>query len=247
MTVETYRSLGVKLSDLLKLQSPPLAIGFSMEAPEGVAAFEGPLPEPTADGRTGKVAAGCVFWMKATERRFTTVPEDHGNCSVGSMTHGFKTLEAAASKSDVATLVASGWVNEALFPQIPVVKQRYNYVTYGPLAETPEDPAAEPDVVFLRLNAKQAMLLSDALPDLRFEGKPQCHIIPMAKEQNEIAVSVGCMLSRVRTEMGNSEMTCAIPAKRLAEVVQKLDNACAADNAVARYASEDASRFATDA
>lgn len=39
------------------------------------------MPAPTPDGRTGKVSAGCVFWMKATERAFTTVPEDHGNCN----------------------------------------------------------------------------------------------------------------------------------------------------------------------
>ena len=56
------------------------------------------------------------------------------------------------------------------------------------------------------------MLLHDAWRGLRFEGKPQCHIIPIAKESGEIAVSVGCMLSRVRTGMSNNEVTCAIPA-----------------------------------
>ena len=45
------------------------------------------------------------------------------------------------------------------------------------------------------------MLLHDAWPSLRFEGKPQCHSIPIAKESGELAVSVGCMLSRVRTAM----------------------------------------------
>ncbi|MGH8753333.1 MAG: hypothetical protein ACREUJ_05580, partial [Burkholderiales bacterium] len=55
--------------------------------------------------------------------------------------------------------------------------------------------------------------------------------------------SVGCMLSRVRTGMSNTEMTCAIPGERLAKVVEKLKNTCRADNAVATYASEDARRF----
>ena len=32
------------------------------------------------------------------------------------------------------------------------------------------------------------MVLSDAVPGLRIEGKPQCHIIAVAKEQDEIAV-----------------------------------------------------------
>jgi uncharacterized protein (DUF169 family) len=65
----------------------------------------------------------------------------------------------------------------------------------------------------------------------------------MAKEQNAIAVSVGCMLSRVRTGMANSEMTCAIPASRLAEVIGFLRKASGADLAVAAYASMDAQRF----
>ena len=136
-------------------------------------------------------------------------------------------------------LLESGWVTMDVVPQIPVVKHRSSFITYGPLAETGVDP----DVVLLRINGKQAMILSDALPGLGFEGKPQCHIIPMAKEQNAIALSVGCMLSRVRTGMANSEMTCAIPAGRLREVVELLRKASVADLAVAAYASKDAQRF----
>jgi uncharacterized protein (DUF169 family) len=239
MTQRDYPALASALAALLKLQSPPLAITFSDSAPPGVQPFEADIPTPTADGRTGKVSAGCVFWMRATQRTFMTLPEDHGNCSVGSLTHGLKTLEEAAVGADVAALLESGWVTKDIFPQIPAVKQRPDYVTYGPLAETP----VEPDVVFLRLNAKQAMILSDAIPELRFEGKPQCHIIPLAKENNEVAISVGCMLSRVRTGMGNNEMTCALPAWRLSDVIERLEATCATDNTVAQYASEDARRF----
>ena len=65
----------------------------------------------------------------------------------------------------------------------------------------------------------------------------------MAREQNEIAVSVGCMLSRVRTGMSNNELTCAIPANRLGAVIERLKSNAAADNAVAAYASSDAERF----
>ena len=43
--------------------------------------------------------------------------------------------------------------------------------------------------------------------------------------------------------MSNAEMTCAIPASRLPEVIAKLKATAQADNAVARYAAEDAIRF----
>ena len=83
-----------------------------------------PMPEPTADGRTGRVPAGCVFWVHALDRTFTTRPEDHGNCSVGSLTHGLIDLETAATRADVGALVEAGWVTPEVFPQIPVVAER---------------------------------------------------------------------------------------------------------------------------
>jgi uncharacterized protein (DUF169 family) len=239
MTGPDYAALDSALRSLLGLQVAPIAITFSAQAPPNIVPFDSPMPSPTPDGRTGRVPAGCVFWIHATQRTFTTVAADHGNCSVGSVTHGFKTLEDVGNNADVAALLESGWVTMDIMPTLPVVQDRPNFITYGPLQATP----AAPDVVLLRLDARQAMVLSDALPELRFEGKPQCHIIPMAKEGQAVAVSVGGMLSRVRTGMSNHEMTGAIPGSRLAEVVEKLQATCAADTTVAAYASADKQRF----
>jgi uncharacterized protein (DUF169 family) len=239
MAEHDNQKLAEDLVNSLGLQSAPLAIHFRQEPLNGIEPFADDMPSPTADGRTGRVPAGCVFWMKAEGRTFSTVAEDHANCSVGSVTHGFRTLDEVGGKSDVGALVDAGWVAPEMFPAIPVVKDRYRYVIYGPL----QDAAVEPDVVFLRVNAKQAMTISDAFPDMRFEGKPQCHIIAIAKEQQEVAISVGCMLSRVRTGMPNTEMTCAIPGARLAEVVQQIKTTAVIDGTVAGYASEDTRRF----
>lgn len=240
MTIsEDWAGLAGDLTRALGTPIPPIAITFHDSVPP-ITPFAGPMPLPMPDGRTGRVSAGCVFWMRATEGTFTTVPEDHGNCSVGLLTHGMKTLDEVAGNSDVAALLECEWVTMEAVPQIPVVKSRPAAVTYGPLAETPHDP----DVVLLRLTARQVMVLSDALPGLRVEGKPQCHIVAIAKEQGEVAVSVGCQLSRVRTGMPNSEMTCAIPAGQVPSVLARLAATAKADNAVAAYAAEDARRFA---
>jgi uncharacterized protein (DUF169 family) len=240
MPTNDWSTLAAQLSESLKLNSPPLAISFHSSPPEGVAPFDEPMPEALPDGRTGRVPAGCVFWMKAAERTFSTVAADHGNCSVGSLTHGFKTLAEVAGNSDVAALLETGWVTMDVVPQIPVVREKPGAVVYGPLAETP----VEPDVVFLRVNGKQLMVLSDAIPNLRVEGKPQCHIVAIAKEQDEIAASVGCALSRVRTGMPATEMTIAIPAGKVGDVIDAIERNAVADAAVARYASEDMQRFA---
>jgi len=234
-----YERAAGDLTSILHLTEPPIGITFSDEAPPGVPAFDDPMPEPTPDGRTGRVPAGCVFWMKAIDRTFVTAPEDHGNCSVGSLTHGLMGLEEAAGRADVHALVASGWVTEDVLSQIPTVSTRPGFITYGPLSEA----AAEPDVVLLRVSPKQLMMISDALPDLHGGGKPQCHIVALAKEHGQVAASVGCMLSRTRTGMSPDEMTCALPAARLQEVLQKLGAAAKADAAVAAYAAEDSRRF----
>lgn len=239
MTKSNYAAAAADLIALLGLSTPPMAIRFSQTPPSGVARVAATMPSPTPDGRTGAVAASCVFWTMGPTATFTTVAEDHGNCSIGALTHGFKTLEDAAKGADIAALVQSGWVSPEIFPSIPTVAGKPRYVTYAPLAAAP----VQPDVVFVRLNGKQVMMLHDAWPQLRFEGKPQCHIIAIAKERGEVAVSVGCMLSRVRTGMSNNEMTCAIPARLLAEVLDRLRPSLAADQKVAADAAADAHRF----
>ena len=90
MATHDWQALAAALDDELSLDTPPIAITFTTSdaAPQGVERYAGATPEPTPDGRTGKVSAGCVFWMKAVDRTFHTCAEDHGNCSVGSLTHG---------------------------------------------------------------------------------------------------------------------------------------------------------------
>ena len=109
-----------------------------------------------------------------------------------------------------------------------------------------EDATARPDVVLLRVNGRQMMVLSDAMPGLRIEGKPQCHIVALAKD-GEVAASVGCALSRARTGMRPDEMTVAIPGTRLAAVVDAVERTAAIDTVVAKYAADDARRFAVPA
>ena len=238
-TTADWSTLAADLTAALHPTAPPIAITFTAERPADVPSFDKPMPPPSPDGRTGRVAAGCVFWMESVDTTFSTVAEDHGNCSVGSWTHGFKTLEEIAGNGDVGALMESGWVTMEMVPHIPTVTEKPGAVTYGPLADTTIDP----DVVLVRLTAKSLMVLSDALPGLRVEGKPQCHIVAAAKEQNDVVASVGCALSRVRTGMPSTDHTCAIPAGRLAEVVDAVQRTADTDAVVARYAAEDATRF----
>jgi uncharacterized protein (DUF169 family) len=240
MTTNSWGNLADELTKALGLQHAPIAITFTNDAP-AAPLLEGDTPAPSGDGRTGKVPAGCVFWIKAAGQTFTTVPADHYNCSVGSVTHGLKKLEEVMANEDVQGILEAEWVTPEEAMQLPVVQDKHNYVVYSPLADTPVDP----DVILLRINAFQGMVINDAFSNMDIVGKPQCHIIPMAKEQNKIAMSTGCMLSRIRTGMSPHEMTCTIPASRLAEVVDRLETRRKANAAVGAYANQDLARFAS--
>jgi uncharacterized protein (DUF169 family) len=239
LSTKEWARLSAEITEVLGLEVAPIGITFSAEAPPGVPRFDEPMSEATPDGRRGRVAASCVFWMRGTERNFTTVPEDHGNCSVGTLTHGLAGLRDVASKADVGELLDSGWISMDTIPSIPTVSEPASFITYGPLDDFP----LYPEVVFLRINPEQLMVLTDALGDIDIGGKPQCHIVASAKERGRVAVSFGCMLSRVRTGMSSDEMTCAIPGDRLGEVVEALTRAQSIDDTVASYASKDAARF----
>lgn len=237
-TARQYAGLAHRLKAALKPLAEPLALSFHRERPAAAAPLSSAFPPPSEAGRTGAVAAGCVFWMMAGDRTFATAPQDHANCSVGSLTHGLISFAQAAERDDVAAVLESGWVSGEQAAAIPTVRERPGAIVYGPLAE-----AEAVDVALLRISGLGLMTLRDALPDLQIEGKPQCHIIAIAKERQVPAASVGCALSRARTGMRAEEMTCALPGKRLAELVAALEATAELNRNMGRYAAADAKRF----
>jgi uncharacterized protein (DUF169 family) len=105
---------------------------------------------------------------------------------VGSITHGLKKLDEVMANEDVQNILAAEWVTPEEAMQLPVIPDKHDYIVYGPLVDTPVDP----DIVLLRINAFQGMLINDAFDEMDIVGKPQCHIFH-GQEQNKIAESTG--------------------------------------------------------
>ena len=237
----TWRSMNDRLVATLRPFAAPVAISFRRAGdPLDASRRDAAYPPPNEHGRTGQVPAGCVFWIHGSNETFATTAADHANCSVGSYTHGFLTLEQAAATDDVGAVLESGWVDEAAVMALPVVTETPETVVYGPLADAQDAP----DVVLLRISGLGLMTLKDAIPEMYIEGKPQCHIVALAKERNAVAASVGCALSRARTGMRPEELTCVIPGSRLDEVATALESTVGLNRSMANYAATDAQRFA---
>ena len=217
-----------RLSELLSLTEPPVAVSFDVAPDADVTTQVKPQP------------AGCCFWAPAQQQRLDTVAADHAHCSVGSYTHGLIPLEQAAAGEDTAALVGSGWVGEADLQSAATLPFRPSSITYQPLAE-----AENPDVVLAKLSPTALMTLLGAVPELTLARKPQCVIVPLA-HAGQVAVSPGCAVSRTRTNLPEDELTCALPGRDLESILGRLEVSAAADRAVSEFAAEDMARnFAT--
>lgn len=115
-----WRGLGETLSGALHLATPPIGITFSAQRPTGVASFDAPMSEPAEDGRTGRVAAGCVFGPGQQRPRSRPSQRTTATAASAGVTHGLATLADVTDNGDVALLVGSGWVSPEAVGQIPV-------------------------------------------------------------------------------------------------------------------------------
>src|SRR5258708_1444487 len=137
------------IEQLLNLTSPPVAVAFVSAAPAG-------LPHVAA-----VEPAGCGYWRRAAAGEvFYTVADDHKRCPVGAHTHNvtLSPEEKQELMGLVQTMVGLSYLKMEEVPQIPTRKTPLEVAVYAPLDRAP----VAPDVVLVRGNARQLMLLAEA-------------------------------------------------------------------------------------
>ena len=137
MAATAYTTQSEALQKALSLSTTCHRYHFCPRSTGGCARISG----RTAPGRRGRThrqsLRGLRILGKAAQSTFTTQPDDHANCNVGSYTHGLKTLEEAAQGSDVATLLETGWITAQDVPKIP--RSQKNFPSL-PTAHWPRRP-----------------------------------------------------------------------------------------------------------
>ena len=203
------------LTELLQLTSTPVAIAFVDAPPQGVARI--------ADGEP----AGCGYWRRAAAGEiFFTTADDHKRCPVGAHTHNvtLSPSEQQELMGLVQTMVGLSYLKMADVPQIPTRKTPLQVAVYAPLDQAP----VPPDVVLVRGNAQQLMLLSEAAQagDVAGTGpamgRPTCAVLPEAINSGRTAASFGCIGNRVYTGADETEAYFAIPGGQLAALEERL-------------------------
>ena len=203
------------LESLLGLSSPPVAVTFTDEPPSGISRVTAPEP------------AGCGYWRRGAEGQvFYTVADDHKRCPVGAHTHHVPLSETEQQElmGLVQTMVGLHYIRMEEVPSIPTRKTPLRVAIYAPLAKA----SGSPDVVLVRGNARQLMLLAEAAQlasiagTVATMGRPTCAVLPEAINARATAASFGCVGNRVYTGAGENDAYFAIPGDKLDLLEEKL-------------------------
>ena len=128
--------VNTRLTELLDLSLPPIAIAFLPAPPPG-------LPRVSKPG-----AASCAYWRRAADGdAFYTEAADHLSCAVGAHTHGVPTT--AAQKAELMQLIHTMVGLEYLsMDEVPKIPHRDEKDPFGVVAYAPLDQATfAPDIV----------------------------------------------------------------------------------------------------
>ena len=222
------RTQAEQLVAALELVLPPIAVAFRDSVPDGIAEFDGSVP------------AGCVFWQEAAGRTFATSAGHHALCSIGIHTMNLSRAPASQPEELQATLEAMtglDYVRAEEVAAIPVVQREVNHALYGPLADFP----TEPDVVLLFANARQGLVLSEAIGRVDggvppAMGRPACAALPQAFNHGRATMSLGCCGARAYLDtLSDDTALWALPGSRLDEYCEQIATFASANRTLTMF------------
>ena len=202
-----------QLQDLLDLKWRPISITFMKEPPAGIPRISKSAP------------SGCTYWKLAGEGQvFYTEASDHFGCTIGAYTHGIGLPSEQGKELEgmIDTMVGLNYLKMEEVASIPRREDAFDVAIYAPLAESP----FEPDVVIVRGNAKQIMLLAEAINAAGLGngngimGRPTCAMIPAVLKSQQAVISFGCIGNRVYNELVDGELYAAIRGSQLSSVLE---------------------------
>jgi uncharacterized protein (DUF169 family) len=221
---DTYQVLADQLQRLLELDTAPVQISYLDAPPAGVAEHPGGVPSV------------CTFFALGAEKPFFAPLARHEDCEVGAFVLGIPPEGDVGRRlmATVGTMQAEGYLAPGEEAKIPRNATPPKFVAYGPLGTLPVPPTD----VLLFANPKSAMLVmeaagsgSDARP-VPVNGRPMCAIVPTLRQGSPVALSLGCIGSRIYADVGNDKMIVGVRGDHLRRLVEKLEKVVRANGAI---------------
>ncbi len=230
------QAIAAQLVRQLELDTPPVQVSYLDAPPKGV-------PE-----HPGGVPSVCTFFAFGTEKPFYAGLPAHEDCEIGAYVLGVTPAGELGTRlmGTIGSMQKEGYLNPGEEAHVPHNEHAPKWVAYGPLGSLPVPPTG----VLIFARPKSAMLAleaagsgTDAAP-VPMNGRPMCAIMPIMNQGAPVAVSLGCIGSRIYTDIGSDKMVVGIRGDHLAAFARKLETIVRANELVA---AEDSARKAKSA
>lgn len=215
-----YNELGENLSEILKLENEPVAIGWSVKEPQNVEKEEG---KSRFCAKLKKAMQGEIF--------YSTLEEEE--CMGGARYSGLKDMaEYPANVQSGAFMVPRG-----LYKNIPAVqrsRENESYINPGIFSCVAFAPLKmaefEVDVIFILCNAKQGMEILHANAydsgehGMGADAAPICSSMAAAPYMaGKVTYGFGDVGARQNMDLTPEEIMVSIPANDLSRIVSNLE------------------------
>lgn len=210
-----YAAQSKRLGDLLSLKWPPVTITFLEAAPLSVPKAKSVAP------------SGCTYWKAAAEgAAFYTEAAHHYGCPIGAHTHGVNLPpgQAAELVDMIEMMVGLSYLKNEEAAAIPRREAPFGVAVYAPLSAAQDAP----DVVIICGNAKQMMLLTEAIKaagltqNSEIMCRPTCAVVPEVMRSGRPSISLACIGNRVYNELGDDELYCAVQGSQVPMLIESL-------------------------
>jgi len=218
MTEELSR-VAQQLTDDLELASAPVQISYLDAAPKGVQEHPGGAPSV------------CTFFSEGKTKAFYAPLPEHEACEIGAFVLGINPEGEKATKlmAMIGMMQKEGYLAPGEEAKIPRNAQAPKFVAYGPLGSLPMPPTD----VLMFARPKSAMLAMEASSaPVPVNGRPMCAVVPTLHAGAPVAVSTGCVGSRIFTGMGDDTMIVGVRGDQLTEFAHRLRTIRSANAAV---------------
>ena len=226
---EDLAAIARQLTTDLELARPPVQISYLDAPPKGVAEHPGGAPSV------------CTLFAEGQGRPFYANLAAHEACEIGAFVMGIEPKGELGTRlmSTVGMMQKEGYLAVGEEAQIPRNASPPKFVAYGPLGSLPVPPTdvlifAKPKSIMLAMEAA-----GGAVP---MNGRPMCAVVPTLNKGAGVAVSMGCIGSRIYTQMGDDQMVLGIRGDELGAFAARLKKIRHANSLVA---TEDNRRKAT--